>query len=46
METWSFDNDELFELVRCGRKTATCSILDAEPLSKPGDIEQIVNSKR
>ena len=45
MNTWSFDNDELFELVRCGRKTATCSILDAEPLSKPGDIEQIINSK-
>ena len=45
MNTWSFDNDELFELVRCGRKTATCSILDAEPLSKPSDIEQIINSK-
>lgn len=45
METWSFDNDELFELVRCGRKTATCSVFDEEPLSKPGNIEQIVNSK-
>ena len=45
METWSFDNDELFELVRCGRKTATCAVLDNEPLSSPGDVEQIVNSK-
>jgi len=45
MKTWSFDNDELFELVRCGRKTATCAVLDTESLSKPGDIEQIINSK-
>ena len=45
MNTWSFDNDELFDLVSRGRKTATCSVLDNEPLSKPGDIEQIVNSK-
>lgn len=45
MNTWSFDNDELFELVRCGRKTATCAVLDNEPLSSPGDVEQIVNSK-
>ena len=45
METWFFDNDELFELVRCGHKTATCSVLDTEFLSKPGDIEQIINSK-
>jgi len=26
METWSFDNDELFDLVKTGRKTATCSL--------------------
>lgn len=39
MGTWSFNNDELFELVRCGHKTANCSVLDAEPLYKPGDIE-------
>ena len=45
MNTWSFDNDELFELVRCGRKTATCAVLDNEPLSSPGDVEQIINSK-
>lgn len=45
MKIWSFDNDELFELVRCGRKTATCAVLDNEPLSSPGDVEQIVNSK-
>ena len=45
METRSFNNDELFELVRCGRKTATCAVLDNEPLSSPGDVEQIVNSK-
>ena len=45
MNTWSFDNDELFELVRCGRKTATCAVLDNEPLSSHGDVEQIVNSK-
>ena len=45
MKTWSFDNDKLFELVRCGRKPATCSVSDTESLSKPGDIEQIVNSK-
>lgn len=26
LEIWSFDNDELFDLVKTGRKTATCSL--------------------
>lgn len=30
METWSFNNDELFELVRCGRKTAKIQITKVE----------------
>ena len=26
MEIWSFPHDELFDLVKCGRKTATCCL--------------------
>ena len=38
---WTFDNDELFELVRIGQKRGTCSRnSDEEPMAKIGDIQE------
>ena len=43
---WTFDNDELFDLVACGKKRGTCSLYDCnDQLSKVGDINIIYNSK-
>ncbi len=43
---WSFDNDELFDLVKTNRKHGTCCLYsnDAD-MSKNGDINIIYNSK-
>ena len=42
---WTFDNDELFELVRNGRKHGTCSLYsDKESMAKIGEIQEIYNS--
>ena len=46
LKRWSFDNDELFDLVACGKKRGTCSLYDDnDQLSKVGDINIIYNSK-
>jgi len=43
---WTFDNDELFDLVACGKKHGTCSLYDGDvQLSKVGDINIIYNSE-
>ena len=43
---WTFDNDELFELVRIGRKCGTCGRnCDEEPMAKIGDVQEIYNSR-
>ena len=43
---WTFDNDELFDLVACGKKHGTCSLYGGDDqLSKIGDINIIYNSK-
>lgn len=43
---WTFDNDELFDLVACGKKHGTCSLYDGDDqLSKVGDINIIYNSR-
>ena len=45
-DRWTFDNDELFDLVACGKKRGTCSLYAGnEHLSKVGDINIIYNSK-
>ena len=45
MNRWTFDNDELFELVRTGRKRGTCGrSSDEEPMAKIGDIQEIYNN--
>ena len=45
-DKWTFDNDELFDLVACGKKHGTCSLYDGDvQLSKVGDINIIYNSK-
>lgn len=42
---WTFDNDELFELVRNGRKCGTCSrYSDDAPMATVGEIQEIFNS--
>ena len=42
---WTFDNDELFELVRNGRKCGTCGrYSDASPMANVGEIQEIFNS--
>ena len=46
MKRWTFDNDELFDLVACGKKRGTCSLYGGDDqLSKIGDINIIYNSK-
>ena len=43
---WTFDNDDLFELVRIGRKRGTCCrYSDTEPMAKVGEIQEIFNSR-
>jgi len=43
---WTFDNDELFDLVACGKKHGTCCLFDTdENMSRVGDINTIYNSK-
>lgn len=43
---WTFDNDDLFELVRIGRKRGTCCRhSDDEPMTTVGDIQEIYNSR-
>lgn len=43
---WTFDNDELFDLVANGKKRGTCSLCDDnDQLSKVGDMNIIYNSK-
>lgn len=42
---WTFDNDELFELVRIGRKRGTCCrYTNDKDMANIGDIEEIFNS--
>ena len=44
---WTFDNDDLFDLVACGKKRGTCSLYSGDDqLSKVGDINTIYNSKK
>lgn len=46
IEKWTFDNDDLFDLVVSGKKCATCSLYYGDnKMSKPGDINIIYNSK-
>jgi len=46
MKRWTFDNDELFDLVACDKKHGTCCLYDGnDQLSKIGDINIIYNSK-
>ncbi len=46
MKRWTFDNDELFDLVACGKKHGTCSLYsNDDSLSRVGDINIIYNSK-
>lgn len=46
MKRWTFDNDELFDLVACGKKHGTCSLYsNDDSLSHVGDINIIYNSK-
>lgn len=46
IKIWTFDNDELFDLVACGKKHGTCSLYDTDAnMSKVGDINIIHNSK-
>lgn len=43
---WTFDNDELFDLVVCGKKHGTCCLYDTGAnISHVGDINIIYNSK-
>lgn len=43
---WTFDNDELFELVRIGRKCGTCCrYTNNTPMTKVGEIQEIFNSR-
>ena len=45
-ESWTFDNDELFDLVANGKKRGTCSLYsNDDSLSQVGDINIIYNSK-
>ncbi|MBQ6109899.1 MAG: ASCH domain-containing protein [Alphaproteobacteria bacterium] len=45
-EKWTFDNDELFDLVTCGKKRGTCCLYENdESMSKVGDTNIIYNSK-
>lgn len=42
---WTFNNDELFELVRNGRKCGTCGrYSDDSPMANVGEIQEIFNS--
>ena len=46
IDKWTFDNDELFDLVARGKKRGTCSLYkDDKSLSRVGDINIIYNSK-
>ncbi len=46
IDKWTFNNDELFDLVACGKKHGTCSLYsDDKSLSRIGDINIIYNSK-
>ncbi len=45
MNVWSFDNDELFELVRSGKKTATCSLYNPDYIPEIGESNIIENSR-
>ena len=43
---WTFDNDDLFELVRIGRKRGTCCRYSGtEQMTKVGEIQEIYNSR-
>ncbi|MBR3782321.1 MAG: hypothetical protein IKL14_02955 [Alphaproteobacteria bacterium] len=45
MNRWTFDNDELFDLVRNGRKCGTCGrYSDASPMANVSEIQEIFNS--
>lgn len=46
IKKWSFDNDELFDLVATNHKRGTCCLYhDDNNMSKVGDINIIYNSK-
>ena len=46
IDKWTFDNDELFDLVACGQKRGTCCLYSKyNSLSRVGDINIIYNSK-
>ena len=45
IERWTFDNDELFELVRIGRKRGTCCrYSDDASMATVGAIQEIYDS--
>lgn len=45
IKNWSFGNDELFDLVKSGRKTATCSLyFHNNKIPKLGEVSIIKNS--
>ena len=45
IERWSFDNDELFDLVVSGQKCGTCCLYNVgDKIESVGDIEIIYNS--
>lgn len=46
VKKWSFDNDELFDLVATNRKRGTCCLYqDDKSMSKVGETNIIYNSK-
>ena len=46
-EKWTFDNDDLFDLVVAGKKRGTCSLYSGDKeMSAVGDINIIYNSKQ
>ena len=45
-ERWSFDNDDLFDLVKTNRKCGTCCLYENDSkMSKIGDVNIIYNSQ-
>ena len=46
MNRWSFNDDNLFELVRSGRKCGTCSRYSCDAnMAYVGEIQEIYNSR-
>ena len=46
IKRWTFDNDELFELVKSGRKTGTCCRhTNNTNMATVGETQEIINSR-